>query len=92
MKTPAKSFVATGLLRLLLFDGFMMVVLAAPLGLAIALQEHHESRSDWHSAVFDGAVIGIALALIGGVFLGLGALIVKRRLKSLGYNQDEDMA
>ena len=36
--------------------------------------------------------MAVATALIGGMFLGLGALIAKRRVKSLGYRQTEDDA
>jgi hypothetical protein len=74
---PTKSDV---LLNLLIFTGAMMVILAIPTGLEIALVvRYSETRVDWYWAVVSGAVVAIATALVGCIFLGLAAFIEKKR-------------
>jgi len=88
MSTPTKSYVATGWLRLLLIDGFMMLVCSIPWGFGIALVAHYQNHLDWFWAMIGGVIMAVAIAIIGGIFLGLGVLIMKRRIKKQESSHD----
>lgn len=81
---------------LLLFVGCMLVIMAIPFVFVVAYVVHSDPRSgfysDWHWAFIVGAVMAGAMALIGFAFLGVVRFIEKRRIKSLGYREDENDA
>lgn len=79
MSDSPKRTTSDSLLDLLGFTGFMLVVMAIPLGLVIALAFRYEFQTDWYWATFLGAVLAVETAIVGGVFLGLAAFLERRR-------------
>jgi hypothetical protein len=69
------------LLGLLIITGFMLLITALPLGAVLCLHDHYKFQSDWHWAITLGVGMTIATAVVGGIFLGTGEFIVKRRRK-----------
>ena len=93
VKTPQKPFMATGILRMLEYNGFALLVLfPIPCGAWAAYEARCEFQLDWWSVVVAGVSIAAALALVGCVFLALGSLIAKHHIKSLGYHDIENDA
>jgi hypothetical protein len=63
----------------------MMVVVAAPIGITLALQSYYEFHLDRHDAIVVGVVMTTVTAVIGSLFYCLGRFIVfmiKRRRKA----------
>jgi hypothetical protein len=93
VKTPRKPFMASGILRVLLFDGYAMLVLfPIPIGAMSAYEARHDYHWDWFWVAVAGICGAAAIALVGCVFLGLGAFITKHRVKRLGYHDIENDA
>lgn len=82
MKAPSTPTTADRLLGLLIITGFMLLITAIPLGIVLSLQAHYKFHSDWGWAITQGAVMAIATAIVGGLFLGIGEFIVQRRRKA----------
>ena len=82
MSNSSRPSTSDKLLGLLIITGFMLLLTALPVGIFLSLQDHYEFHSDWHWAIMLGAVMTIATAIVGGVFLCIGELIVKRRRKT----------
>ena len=89
VKTPRKPFMATGILRLLLFDGYMLLVMSIPTGAWGANEARNQYHWDWWWVAIAGVSMSAAIALVGCVFIGLSSFIVKHRVKSLGYHDIE---
>jgi hypothetical protein len=82
MSNSPKSTTAEKLLGLMIITGFILLLVALPMGLVFALQEHYTFHSDWRWAIIVGLVMTTAAAIIGGIFLGVGELIVQRHRKT----------
>lgn len=85
---PGKPTISDRLLGLMIVSGFMLLVTALPLGLALAFEIHRDSHDDYW-AFIGGALMAIALAAVGGVLLGIGEFIVKQRWKQKKETQNE---
>ena len=81
MSAASKPSTSDKLLGLLIITGFMLLITALPLGIVLCLQNHYKFHSDWRWAIAQGAVMTIATAVVGGMFLCTGEFIVKRRRK-----------
>jgi hypothetical protein len=93
MKGPQKSFVATGILRVLLFCGCtLLIVVPIPAGLLAVYLARSDYHLNWSLAVLAGFLMVAAVALVGFILTRLGAIIVERRIKSLGYHDIENAA
>ena len=57
-----------------------------------AYEARHNYHCDWFWVAVTGVCGATAIALVGCVFIGLGALIAKHRVKQLGYHDIEDDA
>ena len=79
MNTSPKPSTIDKLLGLMIITGFMLLVTALPVGIALSLQDHYTSHLDWHWAIIGGAVLTAATAIIGSIFLCIGEFIVQRR-------------
>ena len=79
MSTPRKTSTLESILGLMIISGFMLLICALPLGLALCLQDHYKFHSDWSWAIRLGVVMAGASAIVGGVLLGVGEFIVRRR-------------
>jgi hypothetical protein len=64
---------------LLFSTGLLMVISALPTGIVTAHQERYQLHSDWHCTIIDSAVMTVAIALVGGLFLLSATLIFGRR-------------
>jgi hypothetical protein len=67
------------LLGLMCSTGILMLLSALPIGLVIGLQERHRSHLADSEALLVGGLMTAATAVIGGVLLGLGMFIARRR-------------
>lgn len=56
-----------------------MIIAALPVGVAIALQERYQLRSDWHWTIIDAGVMTVAIGAVGGLLLLGATLIFKHR-------------
>ena len=57
-----------------------MFILAIPVGIAVVLEARYsETHMDWYWAIIAGAVMAIATALVGSIFLGLVAFLERKR-------------
>jgi len=56
-----------------------MVITALLIGLVTLLQEHYRFQSDWHWAGIAAAAMMTPLAAMGGLFLAIATLILKRQ-------------
>jgi hypothetical protein len=82
MSTSPKPSTSDKLLGLMIVAGFMLLLTALPVGLALSLQEHYKFHSDWHWAIILGVVMTVATAVIGGILLCTGEFIVQRRRRA----------
>jgi hypothetical protein len=84
---------ATGILRVLLFDGYtLLIVFPIPAGLLAVYLARSDFHLDWSWAALAGVLMAAAIALVGFLFTRLAAIIVKRRIKRLGYHDIENDA
>jgi hypothetical protein len=82
MSTLPKRPVSSILLGLMFSTGIMLLIVAIPIGFTTVFQERFKSHSDWRWSVIAGVVITSVIALIGGMSLGLGMFISRRRRKA----------
>jgi hypothetical protein len=92
MSTSSKQRTSDKLLGLLIITGFMLLITALPIGIVLTLQDHYQVHSDWHWAIMQGAVMAIAAAVFGGLFLCIGTLIVNRRRRTRERMTQNDAA
>jgi hypothetical protein len=84
---------ATGILRVLLFDGYTLLVLfPIPTGAWAAYLARSKYHLDWSWVAVAGVSMAAAIALVGFIFTRLAAFIVKRRIERLGYHDIENDA
>jgi hypothetical protein len=69
------------LLGLLIMTGFMMVVSALPTGAALTWKDY-QFHKDWFWAITLGAVVSIAVAVVGSLFLWIGWFLVRWRMQA----------
>jgi hypothetical protein len=82
MSATATPTTTDRLLGLLIITGFMLLITALPSGIVLSLLDHYRFHTDWRWAITQGAVMTIATAIVGGLFLGVGELILQRRRRA----------
>lgn len=82
MNPLAKPTVTERLLGLFLMIGAMMVLSALPAGTVLSLQDHFTFGTDWHWSVTKGAVIAIAIAVVGCSLFGIASFVLQRRRRT----------
>ncbi len=84
---------ATGILRVLLLDGYSLLILfPIPAGLLAVYLARSDFHLNWSWAVLAGVFMAAAIAFVGFIFTRLAAIIVKGRIKRLGYHDVENDA
>ena len=66
------------LLGLMIISGFMLLISAVPIGIALSLQVHYEHDWEWRWAITLGGVMTLATAVVGGLLDGIGEHVVRR--------------
>ncbi len=82
MSASPKPSTTDKLLGLLIITGFMLLLMALPVGIVLCLQVRYQLHSDWQWAIIHGVVMTMATAVVGGLFLCTGEFIVQRRWKA----------
>jgi len=84
---------AFGILRVLLFCGIsLLVLLPIPTGFLAVYLARADYHLDWSWSALAGVLMAGAIALLGLIFRLFGGIIVKHRVKRLGYHDIENDA